>query len=53
MENRPARVVSRKFFYNIERFPPPLTPPTEGGEYTVKTSSSLPLDGGGEVGVIQ
>jgi hypothetical protein len=31
--------------------PPPLAPPARGGEFVVMTSSFLPLDGGGEVGV--
>ena len=44
-------VVYRRFLYNIRTFPPPLAPPAKGGEFMVKTSRSLPLDGGGEVGV--
>jgi hypothetical protein len=33
-------------------FPPPLTPPTRGGEFFVENPDPfLPLDGGGEVRV--
>jgi hypothetical protein len=58
-EIQPAGEVSPCLFANVDVLPPPpvsstgqaLTPPTKGGGSRSMTDNSLPLDGGGEVGV--
>jgi hypothetical protein len=50
-----SEVPSASFPYlisNVRLPPPPLTPPAKGGEFRATTNTFLPLDGGGEVGVI-
>jgi hypothetical protein len=50
-EIQPDGEVSPCLFANVDLLPPPLTPPTQGGESRAVTINFLPLDGGGEVGV--